>query len=55
VLSDGGSFLLLEDLETAEKRKANIYCEIVGYSQNTDAFHILRPTDDGIGLFKAIH
>jgi len=32
VLGDGGGLLLLEDLETAEKRGAKIYCEILGYS-----------------------
>jgi len=32
VLGDGGGFLLLEDLESAEKRGAKIYCEILGYN-----------------------
>lgn len=55
VISDGGGALILESLESAIKRKApHIYCEIGGYSENCDAFHILRPTADGIGLFKAI-
>ena len=53
-MSDGGAVLVLENLEMAKKRGATIYCEIVGFQQNTDAFHILRPTDNGIGLFKAI-
>lgn len=55
VLSDGGAIMILETLDSAIARNSKIYAEIVGYSQNTDAFHILRPTDDGIGLFKAIH
>ncbi|CDW72602.1 3-oxoacyl-(acyl carrier protein) synthase ii [Stylonychia lemnae] len=54
IMSDGGGALILESLDSALSRNANIYCEIVGYSQNTDAFHILRPTDDGEGLFLAI-
>ena len=53
-MSDGGGTLILESLESALHRNANIYCEIVGYSENTDAFHILRPTDDGKGLLLAI-
>lgn len=53
-MSDGGAILILEKLESALERGAKIYCEIGGYSMNTDAFHILRPTDNGIGLFKAI-
>ena len=32
VLGDGGGLLLLEDLESAEKRGAKIYCEVLGYS-----------------------
>ena len=54
VMSDGGAAMVVESLESALKRKANIICEIGGYSMNTDAFHILRPTDNGIGLYKAI-
>jgi len=54
-MSDGGAVLVLENLQSAVERGAQIYCEISGFSQNTDAFHILRPTDNGIGLYKAIH
>lgn len=54
IMSDGGGALILESLDSALKRKADIICEVVGYSMNTDAFHILRPTDNGIGLYKAI-
>lgn len=54
VMSDGAGVLILERLETAIERGARIYCEVGGFSMNTDAFHILRPTDNGIGLFKAI-
>eukprot|EP00347_Sterkiella_histriomuscorum_P013040 403366246 len=54
IMSDGGGALILETLESALERNAQIYCEIVGYSQNTDAFHILRPTDKGEGLLNAI-
>lgn len=53
IMSDGGGALVLESLESALQRKAKIYCEVAGYSQNCDAYHILRPTDNGIGLFKA--
>lgn len=54
-MSDGGGVLILESLEAAQKRGAEIYCEVAGFSQNTDSFHILRPTDNGIGIYKAIH
>jgi len=35
VLGDGGGLLLLEDLDSAVKRGAKIYCEIIGHSQNS--------------------
>jgi 3-oxoacyl-[acyl-carrier-protein] synthase II len=54
VMADGGGVLILESLDSALERGAKIYCEIGGFSMNTDAFHILRPSDNGIGLFKAM-
>jgi len=55
VLSDGGGMIVLESLEIAKKRKArNIYAEICGFGMTCDAHHILRPTDSGVGLIKAI-
>jgi len=38
---------MLEDLETAEKRGAKIYCEILGYSQNCFGKHPLSPEENG--------
>jgi 3-oxoacyl-[acyl-carrier-protein] synthase II len=54
-MSDGGGVLILESLDSAQKRGAEIYCEVAGFSQNTDSYHILRPNDNGIGIYKAIH
>ena len=54
MISDGGAILTLESLDTALKRKARIYGEIIGQSQNCDAYHILRPNEQGIGLLRAI-
>lgn len=54
-MSDGGGMLLLESFEAAIKRKASkIYGEISGFGIASDAFHALRPTDNGVGLIKAI-
>lgn len=56
-MSDGGGILILEELESALKRinkPNNIYCEITGYDLNCDAYHILRPEETGLGLYKAI-
>ena len=53
VIADGGGVLLLESLESALKRKAKIYCEIAGHSQVCEAHHLVRPKDDGEGLYKS--
>ncbi len=49
VLSDGAGALILEDLDHAKKRKANIYAEIIGFGSSSDAYHITAPPDDGRG------
>ena len=47
VLAEGACVLVLEDYETALKRGAKIYGEIIGYGNTTDAFHQTRPSAEG--------
>lgn len=47
VLSEGGGILLLEELNHALKRNANIYCEIIGFGANNGAHHMVIPNPDG--------
>ena len=47
VLSEGACILVLEDYESALKRGAKIYGEIIGYGNTTDAFHQTRPSAEG--------
>lgn len=48
VISEGSCTLILEDLESAKKRGANIYCEIIGYSSYSDAFSLVAPDSKGM-------
>jgi len=54
VLGDGAGILVLEDYETAKKRGANIYCELVGFGMNSDAHHMTQPAAGGVGASKCM-
>ncbi|MEE1351530.1 MAG: beta-ketoacyl-ACP synthase II [Clostridia bacterium] len=54
VLSEGAAFLILEELEHAKARGANILCEMVGYGATDDAYHITSPIPGGEGGAKAM-
>lgn len=54
VMGEGSGILLLEDLESAQKRGAKIYAEIVGYGTTCDAYHITSPCLDGDGAYRAM-
>lgn len=47
VLGEGGATLVLETLESAQERNAEIYAEIVGFGMSADASHITKPSSDG--------
>ncbi len=54
VVGEGGGILVLEALENAIKRNANIYCEIVGYGMSGDAYHMTSPAPDGGGAVQCM-
>ncbi len=54
VLGEGAATIILEDLSYALERGAPISAEIIGYSANSDAFHITQPSPNGEGATKAL-
>jgi 3-oxoacyl-[acyl-carrier-protein] synthase II len=54
VMGEGAAVLVLESLDHALKRNANILAELAAYGATSDAFHITQPAQDGEGGAKAM-
>lgn len=54
IMGEGAGVVVIESLESAKKRGAKIYCELVGYGATCDAHHITTPAPGGVGLAAAM-
>jgi 3-oxoacyl-[acyl-carrier-protein] synthase II len=54
VLAEGATIMILESLESAEKRGAPILCEITGYGSTSDGYHMTSPAPEHVGAQAAM-
>ena len=54
VIGEGSAIMILEDLERATARGAKIYCEVVGYGSGNDAYHMVAPSELGVGASRVM-
>jgi act minimal PKS ketosynthase (KS/KS alpha) len=54
VLGEGSAIFVLEELEHARRRGAEIYCAVAGYASRSNAYHMTGLTRDGIEMAEAI-
>ncbi len=54
VMGEGSGIVILEELETAKRRGASIYAEIVGYGLTSDAYHLTSQPEEAHGAIRSM-
>ena len=54
LIAEGAAVLVLESLEHAQARGANILAEVIGYGSNNDAYHLSAPSENGYGAMMCM-
>ena len=54
IIAEGAGIIILESLEHAKERGADIFCEIIGYGASCDAYHMTAPEPQGEGAARAM-
>ncbi|MGW8161830.1 MAG: beta-ketoacyl-ACP synthase II [Desulfobulbales bacterium] len=54
IISEGGGMLILEELEYARRRGADIIAEVVGFGLSGDGYHMAAPPEDGDGAVRCM-
>lgn len=54
IMAEGAGVLVLEEYEHAKARGAEIYCEVAGFGQTCDGYHMTAPVESGEGATRAM-
>src|SRR3712207_9192088 len=53
-MGEGSAVMVLEELEHAQRRGAEVYCEVTGYANSCNAFHMTGLRPDGVEMAEAL-